>query len=721
MGVIPPPVDLSYARGMKTASVAESLPAMYDLRDVPGKLPPVRDQGQCGSCWAFATYGSLESCLRPAEAPDYSEMNLICYHKFDYAPCNGGNHFMSTAYMARWSGPWSESNSPYNPPNCVPPTNLPDKHIQDVEFIPDRAGSLDNDAIKQAVMTYGGVYTTMYMAGSVDMHLYFNPTYSAYYYYGPLQVETHAVCIVGWRDNYPKSNFVTQPPDNGAFICRNSWGAGWGDGGYFYVSYYDVKIGKANAQYRYAEPWQNYFGYSGYFAYDYLGWTDSYGFGGNQALYGCIFTSGQAQQLVAASTYFAAPGTSYSVAVFLDPTTDPRSGTYVGGKSGTGHMGYQTITLDSPIPLGVGQKFGVSFCVYTPNCTTPVPIEGPIAGYSSTATAAAGHSFVSSRCYGINLPWKDMTTLIANTDVCVKAFVSLGTVATPTFVQVFPSDCGAAYYICQVAIGCATPGAVIHYTTNGSEPTLSDPSVTPGSVVTFDQTCTLKAKAWKESYTPSAVASATYDVYTGMGIGALKSEHDLTACAGVHRCIVSLTFPDFLYVQEEDRSAGIRVEWDAHGQTVGSRISLLGTLMTNSDDERYIELAAACPAGTGTAVPLTMVGRALGGGDWCPWQFPFKGGQHGVLGGFGLNNIGLLIRTWGKVTETDETGFLMDMGAGRLAAVEAHNSWAVPQAGSLVMVTGACSCLKCFYEGTIGLIPLVYISGESAVQVLMGP
>lgn len=724
MGLIPPPVDLSYARGARTAAMIESLPAVYDLRDIPGKLPPVRDQGQCGTCWAFATFGSLESCLMPAEARDYSEWHLACNHGFDYAPCNGGNHFMSTACMARWSGPWSESNCPYNPPNCVPPSNLPEKHIQDVVFIPDRAGFLDNDNIKQAVMDYGGVYTTLYMAGSADMHLYFNPTASAYYYYGTPQVETHAVCIVGWRDNYPASNFVTPPPGNGAFICRNSWGTGWGDGGYFYVSYYDVKIGRANAQYRYAEPWRDYFGYSSYYAYDPLGWTDSYGFGGNQALYGCIFTSTQSWQLVAASTYFAAPGTSYSLCVYLDPTTDPRSGTYVAGKSGTGHMGYQTITLDSPIPLGVNQKFGVSFCVYTPNCTTPIPIERPINGYSSAATAVAGRSFVSSRCTGINLPWQDMTTLIANTDVCLKAFVNQGTVATPTLLQVFPNACGANYYLVQVRMDCGTPGAVMHYTTDGSEPTLNDPAAASGSIITFDESCTLKAKAWKDQYSPSAVASADYEFIQPRGvIGRLKQNEDGDACAGCYRCVVTYaSFPDFFYVQEEDRSAGIRVEKAAHGQTVGTRITLLGTMMTNSYDERYIELAAVCPAGTGSAAPLTMVGRAVGGGDLYPWRFPYGGGQRGITEAFGLNNIGLLIRTWGRVTEASTGGFRIDIGGGQIAEVVAREPLTVPEVGSLVMVTGVCSCAKGYIGGPpVRMIPLIYVSGPSDVDVLVGP
>lgn len=414
MGLIPSPLDMSHNRGLSIIPEAKklTLPPFYDLRDL-NRLTPVKDQGTCGSCWAFATYASLESWILSEDAVtwDFSENNLKNCHGFNWAGCEGGNSQMSTAYLVRWDGPVDESDDPYHDweEYCIPGLEEK-KHVQTVLWIPDRGDPLDNDNIKQAVMEYGAVYTSMHYEDS-----YYNRANYTYYYDGGAP-SNHAVAIVGWDDNFDKNLFNTPPPGDGAWIVRNSWGSAWGEDGYFYISYYDSRIGTENALFIDGREPYDFTLYQ----YDPLGYILGAGYDTDSAWAANIFTPISNGNLISVGLYAATVNTSYEIYVY-DTFTGDNFSNLIATKSGTiASPGYHTISLDSPLPLSGGDDFAVVVKFTTPGYNFPIPIEYPLPGYSDAARANPGESYVSNS----GETWTDITSVWSNTNVCIKAIAS---------------------------------------------------------------------------------------------------------------------------------------------------------------------------------------------------------------------------------------------------------------------------------------------------------
>lgn len=197
------------------------LPKAFDWR-WRGVITPVKDQGQCGSCWAFSTVGAYESAARIARAQvtDESEQFVVSYDTENWG-CDGG--WMSTAaqYLQE-TGTVSEQCMPYR---------------ADDEPIPGPCQRWQKDlgGINSWATVNPTVEDLKAAVSQAPVAVGFN-VYDDFFYYerGVYSHTTgelaggHGVLIVGWNDwgQY--------------FIVKNSWGKDWGERGYFRIAYSEV-------------------------------------------------------------------------------------------------------------------------------------------------------------------------------------------------------------------------------------------------------------------------------------------------------------------------------------------------------------------------------------------------------------------------------------------------------------------------------------------------
>lgn len=416
------PVSADSLAGARYSPLGSLYASAFDLRD-SGKVSNVKDQSPYGTCWTFAALGSLESCLLPAEAWDFSEDNLVWFHGYDFARPGGGNAFMATAQLARWDAPFTEAQDPYADGTHPDPSSMTvQKHVQDVMFLPPRQNATDNDNIKWALTTYGGVDVDMYMNESAS---YFNDATDAYYY-GGSSTANHDVLVVGWDDDYSKTNFSTQPAGDGAFLVKNSWGTSWGDGGYFWSSYYDSRFGHGgfNAVFMGAEPTD---AYTQVYQWDPLGYTSALAYVANSTGWSANkFTADADEQLKAIGFYTLGPNAGYEIYAgpALTSLTSYGSGTLI-------WFGYHTVDLSTPMDVSGGEAFVVAVKITTPDFRgekiPPIVLEGPT-DYSSAATAASGQSYEGPD----GTTWYDVADEYPDYNVCVKAYTASDTISPAT-------------------------------------------------------------------------------------------------------------------------------------------------------------------------------------------------------------------------------------------------------------------------------------------------
>jgi C1A family cysteine protease len=224
-GFIPPPADVLKLIPQYVPSGDLYLDPSFDWRALNGTTP-AKSQGDCGSCWAFASVGQLESHVRifDERLEDLSEQQVIECNAWG-AGCGGG-----------WAGAAYEV---FADPGAVAETCMPYEARDDLPCIQDEClvlariswyGSVASSitAIKQAVLD-GPVLTSMHAQDNLSY--YTGGCYSS----DSGEPVNHAVLIVGWDDNMCGGS--------GAWIIKNSWGTDWGIDGYCYIEYGACGIG----------------------------------------------------------------------------------------------------------------------------------------------------------------------------------------------------------------------------------------------------------------------------------------------------------------------------------------------------------------------------------------------------------------------------------------------------------------------------------------------
>ena len=211
------------------------IPSAYDMRK-ENLIGPVKQQGNCGSCWAFAAAASFESSFakKNGKIIDISEQIMInCTQN---SSCSGGlPHLVFASWEERNQAIISEKKEPYLDFKSAcqkfnSEFDMANYGVMDLNYIFPVFPKVSDEEIKKAIVTYGAITTGVY-AGVAFVK-----------YKGGIfgenslgNMPNHAVNIIGWDD-------IKQ-----AWLIRNSWGSEWGESGYMWLKYNTNKIGTGAA------------------------------------------------------------------------------------------------------------------------------------------------------------------------------------------------------------------------------------------------------------------------------------------------------------------------------------------------------------------------------------------------------------------------------------------------------------------------------------------
>jgi C1A family cysteine protease len=368
------PTNLGSA--VNTVTDAWLLPAAYDLR-AEGYVTSVKNQ-RGGTCWCHGTIAAIESNLLitgvwwatgETDQPNLAEYHLDWWNGFnqhnndDLIPSRGkglrvhqgGDYLVAAAYLTRGEGAVSCTAANdgtefddvwYDQAPARKGLNYKVYYPRDIEWYTAGADLSNIDTIKRAIINHGAVATCV-----CALNAFWNPDNGGTHYQPPTNTSlpNHSVAIIGWDDNK-----LTQAPQKGAWLVKNSWGSQEIGDDYAWVSYYDKHCGKDPEMG--AVSFQNVEA----LAYDHIYYHDYHGCRGTMMDCDAVFNAfvaGGTELIKAVSFYTATENVTYTVKIydrFEDSQLQDELATKVGSIP---HTGFHTVDLDMPIIVTEGDDF----------------------------------------------------------------------------------------------------------------------------------------------------------------------------------------------------------------------------------------------------------------------------------------------------------------------------------------------------------------------------